>query len=141
MTPAPEPDTRPLLEALQRGHRRLRATVTALIIVLAAVPVLVKLRPVGTVSAEGFVIQDAEGHARIHIGTVGDNSFITIYGPDARGQSQIQLIVNRNGPVATLVGAEGTTKIILGADRAEPYVTLEQAGRTISLSEAAARSR
>jgi hypothetical protein len=130
-----EVDTRVLLEELRHGHRQLKLTVTALIVVLGSVPFALQLhrvlRPVGTVAAEGLLVRDRQGVVRVHVGSIGDDSYVTLYG--AEGRAQLQLLVTQKGPVITLVGPDGDITGVFGGDAADAYVRLKKGGQLVSL--------
>jgi hypothetical protein len=131
-------DTRRLLEELRRGHRQLKITVTALILLLAVVPFALQLHGIlrrpGTVAAEGFLVRDRQERMRLHLGYVGDDSFVTVFG--AQGKPQLQLLVTQKGPVLTLFSSGGEVVGVFGAETPDAYIKLLHGGQLVSVGEA-----
>lgn len=126
----PDQDLVERLTRLEAAHRRLRSTVSVLIVALAAVPLVLSLRSVGTIVADGLIIRDSKGHVGVSIGTLEEHSFLSVYGPD---ETEVQLLATKRGPVLTLA-AGGGVKGMFGGDSRDAYLRLQIGGKMVELA-------
>ena len=118
------------LARLETAHRRLSRTVLALTLALAAVPFFLSLRPPKTIVANGLVIRDSNGQARVSLGAFEEDAFVSVYGPD---KAELQLLTGKRGPVLTLVAPDGVVKGIFGGNSSDGYLRLQIGGERIDL--------
>jgi hypothetical protein len=117
-----EPDQTDRMQRLEADLRRLRHTVTALVIVIASFPLIWQLRQKDSIAVKDVLIRDASGAVRTHIGSDTASSFVTIFAPS--GDAQLQFIVTSQGPSIEFVGNKGRVEMLMSADVGTPGIKI-----------------
>jgi hypothetical protein len=100
------------LEAVERRYRRLKRATLMVLLFLGAIVVMGPARPPQTVTAQRFVLADAEGTIRAELGMSGDRAHLFLYGTNQE-VPQVSVFASSDGGGATFSSADGYPRALL----------------------------
>jgi hypothetical protein len=100
------------LDALERRYRRLKRATLIVLLFLAALALMGPSRPPQTVTAQRFVLADAEGTIRAELGMSGERAHLFLYGTNQE-IPQVSVFASNDGGGVTFSSADGYPRALL----------------------------
>jgi len=100
------------LEQLEKQNRTLKRVGIAILLILSAAVLMGTTRPPQNVTAQKFILTDAQGTPRAELGISGDMPHLFLYGASPK-TTQVSVFASDKGGGVTFSGADGVPRALL----------------------------
>jgi hypothetical protein len=101
------------LEQVERQNRTLKCAGIAILLIVCAAVLMGPARPPQTVTAQKFVVADAEGTTRAELGIFGKTPGFHLYGTNNKERPQVSVFASSDGGGVTFFSADGVPSALL----------------------------